>query len=87
MNGDYSNSQPIAERINKVNSLYDSGNIIKIFTARGSKTGLDWKELTIKQLRDWGIKHNELILGKPDFDLLIDDKAIHSESFIWEFEN
>ena len=82
--GDYLNSLPIDFRIAKVNFLYEQGHTIKIFTARGSKTGLDWEELTKEQLRKWNIKHHDLILGKPDTDLFIDDKAIHSEDFDWQ---
>ena len=85
--GDYINSKPIVERIRKVNHLYEKGNIIKIFTARGSKTGLDWRELTLEQLAKWEIKYHELIFGKPDTDIFIDDKAIHSELFDWLIEN
>ena len=85
--GDYINSKPFVERIRKVNHLYEKGNIIKIFTARGSKTGLDWRELTLEQLAKWEIKYHELIFGKPDTDIFIDDKAIHSELFDWLIEN
>lgn len=75
--GDYENSQPDMNIINKVNNLYDKGNIIKIFTARGSATGIDWREFTKKQLKSWGVKYHELILGKPHMDFIIDDKAIN----------
>ena len=75
--GDYENSVPDIKVIEKVNNLYDEGHTIKIFTARGSGTGLDWRDFTIKQLDDWGVKYHELILGKPHMDVLIDDKAIN----------
>ena len=32
---DYTLSQPLTERIKVINKLYDEGNIIKYFTARG----------------------------------------------------
>ena len=32
-------------------------------------------ELTDKQLKDWGCKYHELIMGKPHADYFIDDKA------------
>ncbi|HPC09827.1 MAG TPA: hypothetical protein PLN85_01985 [archaeon] len=74
---DYVNSIPNFENIKKVNKLYDDGNIIIYWTGRGMKSGLDWTNLTKKQLSDWGCKYNELIMNnKPAFDLLIDDKAI-----------
>ncbi len=32
--------------------------------------------LTKKQLKKWGVKYNKLILGKPSYDILIDDKSL-----------
>ena len=29
-----------------------------------------------KQLKLWGVSYNRLLLGKPSYDLLIDDKAL-----------
>ena len=54
---------------------------IILFTARGAATGIDWKELTKKQLKDWNVKHHELIFGKPHADVFIDDKA--QDIFNW----
>ena len=36
-----------------------------------------WR-LTYQQLKDWQVHFDELIFGKPDFDLLIDDKALNT---------
>ena len=38
-------------------------------------------ELTEKQLKDWGCKYHELIMGKPHADFFIDDKGINSDEF------
>jgi len=78
----YSLSEPIVENIQKVNKYYDEGHIIVYWTARGSGTGLDWFNVTKDQLTAWGAKHHELKLGKPVYDLFIDDKAINS--YTWE---
>jgi hypothetical protein len=78
---DYYNSQPIFERIEKINLLFKSGHTIIYWTARGSNSGLDWTELTTEQLNSWGCLRHQLILGKPKYDFYIDDKAINSESF------
>ena len=59
--GDYEKGYPFIDRILYVNYLYDSGNTIKLFTARGSGTGIDWEELTRKQLKNWNVKFHELI--------------------------
>ncbi len=49
MLGNYERSTPDMDAIHKVNQLYDEGHIIKIFTGRGSKKGIEWREFTIKQ--------------------------------------
>jgi hypothetical protein len=32
-------------------------------------------------LSEWGLDFDELVMGKPHFDLLIDDKAISEEAY------
>lgn len=78
---DYENSTPIPCRISKINTLYDAGHTIIYWTARGSGSGIDWTELTNKQLRQWGCKFHEVRLGKPSYDVWIDDKAINDKDF------
>ena len=74
----YERSVPIEGRIAFVNNLYDSGNHITYWTARGSRSGNDYRDITERQLREWGCKYHELIMGtKPAFDLLIDDRALN----------
>lgn len=80
---DYEGAKPILERIDFLNDLYKSGNIIKFYTARGSKTGIDWYAFTENQLKSWGVNYHELHVGKPFADIYIDDKAINSEDFEW----
>ena len=79
--GDYANAQPHKKRIDNINELYDLGNKIIYYTARGSTTNKDWKELTTKQFIDWGVKYDELCFGKPTADIYIDDK--HKDIFSW----
>lgn len=81
VNTDYANSKPIKERIKKVNELYDKGDYIKIFTGRGSESGIDWEEFTKTQLYEWGLKYQQLIFGKPPFDIFVDDKAYNTKDF------
>ena len=77
---DYSKSTPIDEHIHKINKLYDEGHHIVYWTARGSGSGIDWKDLTEKQLSAWGVNHHELRMGKPSYDLLICDKTDRIEN-------
>ena len=80
---DYSVARPFLDRIARVNELFDDGHKIVLFTARGSRSGVDWREKTIMQLDDWGLRYHELILGKPHADLYIDDKSVHPDHFDW----
>jgi len=77
----YSLASPIRKNVEVINELYDQGNKIVYWTARGSQSGVDYRELTEKQLNQWGAKHHELHLGKPHYDLFICDKVINSERF------
>ena len=74
---DYTNSTPILENIKKANKLYNEGHLIVYWTARGSSTGIDWSDLTKKQLNKWGVKYHSLKFGKPVYDLFIDDKNMN----------
>ena len=51
--GVYQNAKPKMEQIEKINELYDKGNTIIYWTARGTVTGVDWYDLTENQLRMW----------------------------------
>lgn len=82
--GHYENATPIPKRIEKINSLYNSGNTIIYFTARGSTTGIDWTEFTRGQLEKWDARYHRLVLGKPEADIYVDDKGRNSEDFSWD---
>ena len=74
--GGYPNAVPIESAIHKINRLYEKGHKIIYWTARGGTTGIDWTELTKKQLNDWGCFYHELRLDKPSYDCILDDKAV-----------
>jgi hypothetical protein len=77
----YPESKPIPERIAYFNRLYDEGHTIKYWTARGSGSGKNWYDLTLKQLQDFGVKFHEFNVGKPSYDLWIDDKAVNADAY------
>ena len=81
---DYSKAKPLHDRIARINKLYDSGNTIVYWTARGTGSGIDWREVTEKQFKNWGVKYHDLKFGKPIYDLFIDDKNINSDRFFDE---
>ena len=86
---DYLSAQPILDRIETVNRLFDNGHEITIYTARGmntyknnvSKVYEKYYILTQTQLREWNIKYHNLILGKPPGDIYVDDKGASDEDY------
>ena len=73
---DYNDAIPSKKNIAKINKLYDDGNEIVYWTARGAQTGIDWRDVTMQQLLDWKCKFHRLQMGtKPHYDLLICDKT------------
>lgn len=75
----YSLSEPLTKRIEKLNNLYDEGHEIIYWTARGTKTNTDYSELTIGQLRKFGVKYTDVVFGKPEYNIFIDDKNLNAE--------
>lgn len=73
---DYSKALQNPSMISYFNRLYDVGHEIVYFTARGTGTGKDWREVTENQFKEWGVKYHELHFGKPIGDYFIDDKNI-----------
>ncbi len=79
----YKKSKPIPEVINLINKLYLNKHKIKIFTARYMGRNKDNEKLVRRKyymetknfLKKWGVKYNHLILGKPSYDVFVDDKA------------
>ena len=80
----YESAQPIQRAIDKVNRLFFDGNEIVFWTARGTQTGIDWRQLTESQLSSWGVQYHELRFGKPVYDWFIDDKNINSLDWLDE---
>ena len=78
---DYSHAEPIQEKIDKANKLYDEGNLVIYWTARGTVTGIDWSEVTEKQFKKWKVKHHEIRFGKPNWHLLIDDRVLNTKDW------
>lgn len=76
---DYQDAEPIYKNIEKINKLYDDGNTIVYWTARGSRKQINWYELTKSQLDSWGVKYHEVRVDKPYYDLFIDDKTLRIE--------
>lgn len=80
-NLDYSLAIPNESAIIKANSYYDAGHTIVYWTARGTASGKDWRKLTEDQFNLWGVKYHELKMGKPNYDIFIDDKNINAKDW------
>lgn len=82
---EYHHALPIQKNIEKVNALYDAGKYIIAWTARGGNSGICHRELTERQLKEFGVRYNELSTGtsgnyiKAAHDLILDDKAMSIE--------
>tara|TARA_R110000824_G_scaffold196633_1_gene379921 strand:+ start:12 stop:467 length:456 start_codon:yes stop_codon:yes gene_type:complete len=85
---DYENSIPIPEAVAKVQEYKRRGDHIIIMTARGSGSKKDWREFTEKQLLEFGIPFDQLIVGlKPGgVDVFVDDKAINTLDWLADEE-
>ncbi len=82
--GDHTLAKPFYDRIALVNALYAAGHVIKLFTSRGSTTGIDRREATEHQMQAWNVRYHELIMGKPEADIFIDDKAFRGDQWNWK---
>ena len=85
---DYENAVPIEAAVKKVQEYKRNGDHIIIMTARGSGSKKDWREFTKKQLLDFGIPFDQLIVGlKPGgVDFFVDDKAINALDWLADDE-
>jgi len=78
---DYANSTPIQVAVNLIKKMKSEGHYIILFTARGSMTKTDWREITLTQMNAWGVPFDELIFGKPAADIYIDDKGLPAQTW------
>ena len=82
--GDYENAIPNQKAISLINSLHEKGHRIIVYTSRFMgrnnedviQTHKEGYNFTLRQLRNWGVKFHDLYMGKPRYDILIDDKSI-----------
>jgi hypothetical protein len=81
--GNYKLAKPIKKNIKFINILSKKYKVI-IFTSRymgrnndnSRKANKQGYKLTFSQLKKWKVNFDKLILGKPSYDLIVDDKAI-----------
>ena len=66
-------NEPVNSIIAKVNRFGDEGHTIVLWTSRPES----FREETEAELEAWNVWYDELIMDKPSFDLLVDDKAVN----------
>lgn len=81
-NQEYEKAIPNYNMIDEIKRLKNEGHTIKFYTARGMGSGKSFKELTLQQLKKWGIEYDSITFGKPSADIYVDDKALQPEDFI-----
>ena len=92
---EYKKSRPNKNAIKVVNSLYDEGYFIKIYTARGmgkyseniSKVKKAYKKLTSNQLKKWKVKYHQLILEKLHMIILLMIKHMVSKNWMKDIKS
>mgnify|MGYP001359638697 CR=1 FL=1 len=84
---DYENFVPDEQMVKVINSLYEKGHEIVLFSARGmgsvgaGRISIDIVPALIKNLDKIGLKYHELITHKPKYDFIVDDKALRPDEF------
>ena len=84
----YLKSKPKKDIIKKINQIKKNGHTVKVFTSRymgrnnENRTYVKKKFYykTFKQLKNWGLQFDELLMGKPSYDYFIDDKSYNIRS-------
>ena len=72
---DYTKRTPKQKVIDYVNKMYDEGHFIELYSARFKCD----RKVTIAWMKKYGVKYNNLILGKPKYDLYIGDEAVNTK--------
>ena len=81
----YSKSKPKKKIINLINNINPQKYEVIIFTSRfmgrSNENVKKAKSLgyifTKNQLASWGLRYDKLLLGKPSYDKIVDDKSIN----------
>ena len=82
--GNYQDARPNRSMIELLNRLYDRGHRILLYTSRfmgrsnGNREEAEriGRSFTETQLAGWGIRYHELWMGKPRYDVVIDDRSV-----------
>jgi hypothetical protein len=70
-------AEPLEGAVDGVNRIKDQGHTVVIWTGRG----WDQYRVTTKWLDDHGFRYDQLLMGKPIFNLFIDDRSCRFEGW------
>lgn len=70
-------AKPIEKAVDSVNKLYEEGHTIIIYSAR---LWIEY-EMTFHWLTTNGVKFHQLVMGKPQGDVWIDDRALRFDNW------
>lgn len=72
---DYEHARPMWDRIEALNALHRAGHHVVVWTARGNGSNEDYRALTEKQLDEWNVRRDGLIVGDKEWaDVYVDDR-------------
>lgn len=73
---DYKNIKPQYDSIEKINKMYDDGDVIIYYTPKGLNPDIDWENFIYKKLIKWGCSFNDIIceFEKNSLDSMVDSK-------------
>jgi hypothetical protein len=95
IDSNYDKSTPIIPVIKLINHLYREKHKIIIFTARYMGRNREnskivykkYYEKTYNQIKKWNLKFDKLIMGKPTYDIIVDDKSFNfKKNWVKNFE-
>ena len=87
-NRKYLEFKPIPGMVEKINSLYDEGHEITLYTSRGmmsvgpGRIAAEIVPYLVRNLEKIGLKYHNLLTHKPVYDFIIDDKALRPDEFL-----
>jgi hypothetical protein len=74
-------AQAFYEMAAELNSVYHESDVIFIYTARGATTGIDWCEVTERQLGGCEVRCYKLFWGKQTAYVCTDNSTINPQSW------
>lgn len=80
--GDFYKSRPNITNIDKINELYDKGNVV-IYWCKEYKHIPSWREYIIMQFRIWECRYSEIKFDDyKEYDILVSNKTVNVDEIV-----